>query len=115
METQEVKDQAGNLIDHTVEYLDTFFKVNMMKLTRRATSTVSAAITSLIICGLGFCIVLFGGFAAAWWLGDLMSSRVGGFLVVAGFFLLLTIILVLMRKKVVFPFIRNMLIRKIYD
>ena len=115
METQEIKDKAGTLIDHAGDYLDTFYKVNVLKLTKKVTDVGSGVISAIVICVLGLFILFFGGFAAAWWLGNVIASRAGGFLVVAGFFLCITLVIVLLRKKIVFPFVRNMLIRKIYE
>jgi hypothetical protein len=44
-----------------------------------------------------------------------MASRAGGFLVVALFCLVVTIVVILLRKKIVFPFIRDMLARKMHE
>ena len=115
METQQIKEKAGNIADHTADYLDTLVRVSLLKITRKTTHIVSGAISTLIVCMLGMFILFFAGFAAAWWLGDVMASRTGGFLVVASFYLVMTIAVVLLRKKIVFPFIRNILARKIYE
>src|SRR5258705_11301058 len=115
METQEIKDKAGNIADHTADYLDTFVKVSLLKITRKMTQIVSGAISSLIVCMLGMFILFFAGFAAAWWLGDVMGSRAGGFLLLTFFYLVMTIAVILLRKKIILPFIRDILARKIYE
>jgi hypothetical protein len=43
----------------------------------------------------------------AWWLGDIVGSRAGGFLIVAGFYLFVGIIIILLRRKIIFPYFRN--------
>ena len=115
METEQIKDKVGNITDHTADYLDTFVKVSLLKITRKTTNIVSGAISTLIVCMLGMFILFFAGFAAAWWLGDVMGSRAGGFLLLTFFYLVVIIAVVLLRKKIIFPFIRDILARKIYD
>jgi hypothetical protein len=48
-------------------------------------------------------------------MGDVVNSRAGGFLLGASLFLLLMIFIFFLGKKTIFPFIRNLIIRKIYD
>lgn len=115
METQQIKDKAGSIADHTADYLDTFVRVSLLKITRKMTQIVSGAISTLIVCMLGMFILFFAGFAAAWWLGDVVASRAGGFLLLTFFYLVLAIAVILLRKKIIFPFIRDILARKIYE
>ena len=115
METQQIKDKAETIADHTADYLDTFVRLSLLKLTRKTTNVVSGAMSVLVVCILGMFILFFGGLAAAWWLGDVIGSRAGGFLLLTAFYLVLAIALVLLRKRIVFPFIRNILARKIYE
>ena len=115
METEQIKDKVGNIADHAGDYLDTLVRVSLLKIIRKTTNIASDAFSILIICILGIFILFFGSFAAAWWLGDVMTNRAGGFLVVALFYLVTTIVVVLLRKKIIFPFIRNILARKIYE
>ena len=113
METQQIKDKAGRIVDHTVDYLDTFVKLRLLKITRKTTNIVSGAIVTLVACLLGMFVLFFASLAAAWWLGDVIGSRTGGFLLLTSFYLVVVIALVLLRNKIIFPFIRNMLARKI--
>ena len=115
METQQIKEKAANIADHAADYLDTIARVSLLKITRKATNLVSGAFSTLVVCMLGMFILFFAGFAAAWWLGDVMASRAGGFLLVASFYLLMAIVVILLRKKIVFPFIRNILARKMHE
>lgn len=110
-----IKDRTEELISHTGEYLDTFFKVNLLKVGRKTTNVASAAISLMVICIFGFLVLLFAGMGLAWWLGDMINSRIGGFLIIAGLFTVLGTALILLRRKIVFPYIRDTLIRRIYD
>jgi len=115
METHQIKDKAGKLADHTVDYLETFVKVRLLKITRKTTNVVSGAIITLVVCMLGIFILFFASLAAAWWLGNVMGSRTGGFLLLTFFYIVVAIVLVLLRKKIIFPFIRNTIARKMYE
>jgi hypothetical protein len=87
----------------------------VLNITQKTTNVASNFILGAAIGFFGFIVVLFLGIALAWWLGDLIESRAGGFLLAAGFFVLVLLIIAGIRKKVVFPFIRNKIIRKIYE
>lgn len=108
-------DKAKDLISHAGDYLETFYRLSILKFTQKATNVASSAIAAIAICTLGVLVILFGSFGLAWWLGDLIDNRAGGFFVVAGFYLLLMLCIVLLRKRIVFPYLRNMIIRKFYE
>jgi len=111
----ELKEKTADLADHVEDFATTFYKLTVVKLTQKVTNVASNLLLVLSIAFFGFIIVLFGGIALAYWVGDLVGSRAGGFLITAGFFLLVLLIIAAIRKKIVFPYIRNLIIRKIYD
>jgi hypothetical protein len=115
MEAQNLKEKTEDLISHAGDFLDTFYKVSLLKVTGKATQVASATIGMIIMCTLGMFVLFFAGLAAAWWLGDVLNNRTGGFLLVALFYLLLVTCIILIRRKIVFPYIRNLLIRKSYE
>jgi hypothetical protein len=112
---ENLKDKTADLIGHAEDLADTWYKLASLKATQKAANISSAVITTIIVFTAGIFVLLFGGLALSWWLGDLVESRAGGFLLGAGFFLIVMIIVVLLRKKIIFPFIRNLIVRKIYD
>ena len=110
MEAQNLKEDAKDVFNHASDYAETFYKLNLVRFTRKVSD-----VASVLIFFISLCILLFISFAGAWWLGDVTNNRALGFLLIAGFYLLVVFVLVLMRKKVISPFIRNTLIRKIYE
>jgi len=112
---EDLKEKTADLADHVGDLADTFYKLTVVKITQKVTTVASNLLLVLSIAFFGFLIVLFGGVALAFWLGDLVGSRAGGFLITAGFFLIVLLIIAAIRKKVVFPYIRNLIISKIYD
>ena len=115
MQMDDLKEKTADLADHVEDFATTFYKLTVVKLTQKVTNVASNLLLVLSIAFFGFIIVLFGGIALAFWVGDLVGSRAGGFLITAGFFLLILLIIAAIRKKIVFPYIRNLIIRKIYD
>jgi Putative Actinobacterial Holin-X, holin superfamily III len=115
MQMEDIKDKTADLADHVEDLADTFYKLTVLKAAQKATNITSGAIAIIIVCTFGFFVLLFGGLALSWWLGNLLENRTAGFLLGAAFFLILMIILVLLRRKIVFPFIRDLIIRKLYE
>jgi len=115
MEAQNIKEDAKDIINHTQDYLDTFYKLSLIRATRKASNIASGVVNSILLFFISLCIILFLSMAAAWWVGQELNNPALGFLSVAGFYLLLVIILVALRKKVISPFIKNSLIQKIYE
>ena len=115
MEAQNLKEDAKDILNHAGDYAETFYKLNLVRLTKKVSDIGSGLVSSVLIFFISLCILLFISFAGAWWLGDITNNRALGFLLIAGFYLLIVFVLVLMRKKVISPFIRNTLIRKLYE
>lgn len=115
MEAQKIKDDAKDILQHAGDYADTFYKLNLVRLTKKVSDVASGVVNSVLIFFISLCIILFLSLAGAWWVGGMLNSPAGGFLVIAGFYLLLVLVLVMMRKKIISPFIKNTLIRKIYE
>lgn len=110
-----LKEKAADLVDHVEDLANTFYKLTILNITQKTTNIASNVIMGMAIVVFGSCVVLFLGLALSWWLGDLIGSRAGGFLLTAGFFILVLLIVAAIKKKIVFPYIRNRIIRKIYE
>ncbi|HEY5966825.1 MAG TPA: phage holin family protein [Chitinophagaceae bacterium] len=115
MEAQNLKEDAKDVLNHASDYAETFYKLNLVRLTKKVSVIGSGLVNFVLIFFIGLCVLLFISFAGAWWLGDVMENRALGFLLIAAFYLLLIFILLLMRKNIIAPFIRNTMIRKIYE
>lgn len=70
-------------------------------------STLTAG---MIFWMIAFIIMIFGGFALAFWLGDIFQNQSIGFLIVTGIFVLLIIIIYLFRQSLIFDPIARKLI-----
>ena len=112
---EEIKDTLSDLTTHANEYFNTFYRLQVLNLTKKTTDLTANILGGLISVVLGMFVLFFGSVALAWWVGDLLGSRAGGFAAVAGFYALVAIIILAIRKKIVFPFFRNLIIKKIYE
>jgi len=59
--------------------------------------------------------LFFLGLGFGWFLGEKLNSVFAGYAIVATFFVILIILMLAIRKNVVFPFIRNLVIKRIYE
>ncbi|MBO9659252.1 MAG: phage holin family protein [Chitinophagaceae bacterium] len=112
---EELKEKTADLVDHVEDIADTFYRLTIINVTQKATNVASGAITMILTAVIGFCVLIFLGVALSFWLGDLIGSRSGGFLLGGACFLLVLFILIALRKRIVFPMIRNLIINKVYE
>ncbi|MGZ5245545.1 MAG: phage holin family protein [Flavitalea sp.] len=112
---EELKTKAEDLTKNLKEYAETYYKLTILKVTDKATNVVSGLLAGFSVLFFGVFVLLFSALALASWLGQIVNSEAAGYLIVAGIFLLIIIILVMMRKRIVFPMIRNKIIRKLYE
>ncbi|HEY5825177.1 MAG TPA: hypothetical protein VIT44_12455 [Cyclobacteriaceae bacterium] len=111
----EIKDKAEDLTNHIGDYLDTFYKLSVINVTGKASGIVSAGITSIIIILFLMFALLFACMGLGWWLGEQLNNMLAGFGIISAFYVLLIGIIILFRKTFLFPMIRNILIRKVYE
>jgi small-conductance mechanosensitive channel len=111
----ELKERADDLMDHAGDYIETYYKLGLLKVTEKSTAAGSAIIAALLLAILSIFFILFIGLGLAWWIGDMLDSIIAGYFIVAGIYLLIIICVIMMRKKMIDPFLRNFLVKKIYE
>jgi hypothetical protein len=111
---EELKTKVSDLADHTGDLLDTWYRLAVIKATKKGAKIATAAITLFVISAFMLCVFLFIGVGLAIWLGTLMNGALAYF-VVAAFYILMIACFWLFRKKLVFPLVKDFLVRKIYD
>jgi hypothetical protein len=112
---EDLKEKTVDLASHVEDLADTFYRLTVVNITQKVSNIVSGTVVILLIVSFGFFALLFIAFALGWWLGDVVNSRPAGFLLAAAFFLMLVFIIGYMRKKTIFPLVRNLIVRKMYD
>lgn len=112
---EDLKEKTAGLVEHAEEFAQTWIKLAQVKVTEKATNAVSFAVVVITMSLLGVCALMFLGIALSVWLGDLVGSRPLGFVLGAGVYLFIFLVIALLRKNIVFPFIRDLILKKVYD
>ena len=113
--TEEIKEEAKDIVNHVGDFLETYYQLLTVRLAKTVVDITSSLINSIILALLGFLFLSFVSLGLAWWLGNVVDNRAGGFFITAGIYLVIMVVLIMMRKKLIFPFLRNFLTRKIYE
>ncbi|MET0637176.1 MAG: hypothetical protein ABWZ25_14195 [Chitinophagaceae bacterium] len=112
---EDLKEKTAGLADHVEDLAQTFYKLSVLRITEKATNAVSFAVVVITFSLLGVFTLLFLGIALSWWLGDLTGSRALGFVLGAAAFFVIFLLIALLRKNIVYPLIRDLIIKKVYD
>jgi hypothetical protein len=112
---EELKSKAESLTHSISNYLDTFYKLALVNLTQKATNVTAGILAGITTFILFILSLFFIGMGLAWWLGGLLKSRAAGFFIVAGLFIIIIVVVIALRKKIVFPFLKKAILKKIYE
>ncbi|HTE24556.1 hypothetical protein [Flavitalea sp.] len=111
----ELKERADDLLEHAGDYIETYYKLGLLKVTEKSTAVGSSIIAALLLTIFSILFVLFIGLGLALWIGGMLESIIAGYFIVAGIYLLIIVCVLMMRKKTIDPFLRNYLVKKIYE
>lgn len=112
---EEFKMKAETLTKSVGEYFDTYYKLTVVKAADKATGVAASSLAGLATFFLSIFVLFFAGLALGVWLGQVLENDVLGYLLVAVLFLIMIVLMIALRKKIVFPFIRNLIVRKFYE
>ncbi|MCW3074478.1 MAG: hypothetical protein JWP69_1547 [Flaviaesturariibacter sp.] len=112
---EELKPKAESLKNSISNYLDTYYKLALVNLTQKATNITAGALAGFTTLFLFILTLFFLGMGFAWWIGTAIKSIAGGFFIVAGIFILLIVLIIVLRKKIVFPMLKKVILKKIYE
>lgn len=112
---EEQKNVFAELGRSVLDVAESWYKLNILRLTRKLTHLAASILTVITVVFLGMFVLFFLGIALAIWLGDMINSPAGGYILVALLYLSIMILLVMMRNRIVFPFIRDSIIKKLYE
>ena len=88
----EVGTSSRGITKDVGDLVDTYIALAKANVTQKAADAASFSISGLFMAALAFFVMLFAGFALGWWLGELLSSTVAGFLIVSGIFVVFLVI-----------------------
>lgn len=109
-----IKDRIEHLIDKGTDLAESYIELSTIKVNKKIASAGSNTLFLAIVIVLLSFIMLFLGIALAFWIASYFDSNSLGFLLTAGIFLLLIIFMVLFKKSLLL-FVKNTIIKKMYD
>jgi hypothetical protein len=111
----DIQKKAKTLTDDVSELFELYYKLSVVTVTEKASSAISASVTVMIIIFFFMFSLLFAGLGLGWFLGEKLGSMIAGYMIVAAIFAMFILITFLLRKNHLFPAIRNIIIKKIYE
>ncbi|MFT4023042.1 MAG: phage holin family protein [Flavihumibacter sp.] len=110
-----IKNSVEELLDHTGELAESYYKLSVAKATEKAGKTAAAGGLALAAAGFAVVLLLLLGLGFAWWIGESMQNMKAGFFIVAGIYAFVFLLLVLFRRQWLVLPISNAIIRSVYD
>ena len=111
----QIRDKVENVAENIEGIVKDYYNLSVLKAVDKGSKLGSMFIVALLLGALAFFTFLFAGIGAAYWIGQALDNPMYGFFIVAGFLLLIFILLVALKGKVIIPFLRNIIIKNIYD
>jgi hypothetical protein len=115
MAKETIKKKIEDLVTHSAELGETAIKLARVNASRTTANVSAALMIRIVLSVILFIALLFSSFAAAWWVGDVLHSRIKGFLLVGAFYFLIFLLVLALKEKIFLPFLRNKVIKKIYE
>jgi len=116
MEEQETEARpTEKLISTAGQMIETYRDLITLTIVENVSLGVSVSVVGLVSLVFTCFVMLFGALGAAWWIGESMNNMKAGFFIAGSAFLLLLLIVLVSARKGLIPFIRNMVIKDIYE
>lgn len=109
------KEDKPNIAEMAADYVETYYKLTVVNINQKIADISAAASFSLMAAIIVCFILMFMGVAGALWLGKLVNDQALGFLLFGAFCLVVFIFFFVTRKKIFYPFIKNIIIKSIYE
>ena len=109
---QSIKPDIANA---AIDYAETYYKLALVKLHQKTADVSSATFFGIMVLVLAAFIFLFIGIAGGIYLGTLVNNPALGFLLITVVYILLLFLFFITRKKLIFPFIKNLIVNIIYE
>lgn len=94
---------------------ETYYKLAVVTAAKKSANAAAFGVSGLLILVSAVLMIVFGFTALALWIGTLINSTAGGFAIVAGILALAMVLVIMLKKQVIYPFIRNIIVKKIYE
>lgn len=122
MEEQQVTEESvpfktaiGNLKQSAGDLFDTYQKIAVATAAKKGANAAAFGVSAILMLVAATLMIVFAFTALALWIGTLVNSMAGGFIIVAGILALMLVLVALLKKKVIYPLIRNIIVKKVYE
>jgi hypothetical protein len=116
MEQQETEVRPTEKLFSTAgQMIETYRDIINLTVVENVSLGVSVSVVGIVTLVFICFVMLFGALGAAWWIGESMNNMKAGFFIAGSAFLLLLLIVLITARKGLIPFVRNVVIRKIYE
>lgn len=110
----EIKDKVEDIVDNVEEIAKTYYRLSVVRVADKGSNLGASLLITLLVFALLFFAMLFACMGVSWWIGQKLQNQMLGFFIVAGGLFVILLLILLLRKKVIQPFIRNIIINAIY-
>ena len=104
-----------NIAELAADYVETYYKLTVVNINQKIADISAVASFSMVGAIIVSFIALLFSIAGSLGLGILLGSTALGFLAMGFVYLLLFVFFYTTRKKIFFPFIKNLVIKSIYE
>ncbi len=108
-------DTGSNIAELAADYVETYYKLTVVNINQKIADISAVAsfsmVGAIICCFVGLLLSIAGSL----WLGVLLGSTALGFVAMSVFYIILFVFFYTTRKKIFFPFIKNLVIKSIYE
>lgn len=102
-------ESTGEAYGYAKAYMEQQIEYAKLDIAERLSTSISSAITTIVVIQLVFFVLGFFSFALGVYLGQVLDSYVKGFLAVGGIYTVLTLAIILLRR----PLITNPILSRI--
>lgn len=108
-------DPNPNIAELAADYVETYYKLTVVNINQKIADISAVASFSMVGAIIGCFVGLLLSIAGSLWLGSLLGSTALGFVAMAVVYVIVFIFFYATRKKIFFPFIKNLVIKSIYE
>ncbi|MEE6187741.1 hypothetical protein PIECOFPK_02232 [Mycovorax composti] len=110
----EIKDKVEDIASNVEEIAKTYYRLSVIRIADKGSSLAASLLITFFVAALLFFAMFFVCMGVSWWIGQKLGNPTLGFFIVAGGLFVLLLLVLLLTKKLLHPFIRNVIIKAIY-
>jgi hypothetical protein len=104
-----------DITNAAIDYAKAYYELALVKLHQKTADVSAVTFFGVLALVLSAIILLFIGIAGGIYLGSLMNNAALGFLLITLVYIVLLLFFFITRKKLFFPFIKNLIVNIIYE